>query len=64
MAVAGKRLCEGSWQGHQGSNPRPTVLETVALPTELYPCNAGLTKAPPADSQEGNHQKGVAFFAT
>jgi hypothetical protein len=25
------------WQGQQGSNPRPTVLETVALPTELYP---------------------------
>ena len=25
------------WQGHQGSNPGPTVLETVALPTELYP---------------------------
>ena len=28
------------WQGHQGSNPRPTVLETVALPAELYPCSA------------------------
>ncbi len=27
----------GFWQGHQGSNPGPTVLETVALPTELYP---------------------------
>src|SRR6056297_387447 len=26
------------WQGQQGSNPRPTVLETVALPAELYPC--------------------------
>ena len=25
------------WQGQQGSNPRPTVLETAALPTELYP---------------------------
>lgn len=25
------------WQGQQGSNPRPTVLETVALPAELYP---------------------------
>ena len=25
------------WQGHQGSNPGPTVLETVALPAELYP---------------------------
>lgn len=26
------------WQGQRDSNPRPTVLETVALPTELYPC--------------------------
>ena len=25
------------WQGHRDSNPGPTVLETVALPTELYP---------------------------
>src|SRR4030042_1523835 len=26
------------WQGGQGSNPRPAVLETAALPTELHPC--------------------------
>ncbi len=26
------------WQGQRGSNPRPAVLETAALPTELYPC--------------------------
>ncbi len=45
------------WQGHQGSNPRPTVLETVALPTELYPCSAGVTKPPLRDSQGGNQQK-------
>ena len=25
------------WQGHQDLNPGPTVLETAALPTELYP---------------------------
>src|SRR5262245_16896679 len=25
------------WQGQKGSNPRPAVLETAALPTELYP---------------------------
>ena len=25
------------WQGQQGLNPRPAVLETAALPTELYP---------------------------
>lgn len=26
------------WQGQQGSNLRHMVLETIALPTELYPC--------------------------
>ena len=26
-----------SWQGRQDSNPRPAVLETAALPTELHP---------------------------
>ena len=25
------------WQGLKGSNPRPTVLETAALPAELNP---------------------------
>ena len=25
------------WQGHKDLNPEPTVLETVALPIELYP---------------------------
>ncbi len=35
------RLVETSrifWQGQEDSNPRPTVLETGTLPTELYPC--------------------------
>lgn len=27
----------GVWQGKKASNPRPTVLETAALPIELYP---------------------------
>ena len=27
-----------SWQGHKDLNPEPTVLETAALPIELYPC--------------------------
>ncbi len=27
----------GKWQGWQDSNPRPAVLETAALPTELHP---------------------------
>ena len=26
------------WQGREDSNPRPTVLETGTLPTELHPC--------------------------
>ena len=26
-----------SWQGHKDLNPEPTVLETAALPIELYP---------------------------
>ena len=35
--VTGTKVQGCSWQGQQGSNPRPTVLETVALPAELYP---------------------------
>ena len=31
-------FCAMSWQGLKGSNPRPTVLETAALPAELSPC--------------------------
>ena len=27
-----------NWQGQKDSNPRHAVLETAALPTELYPC--------------------------
>ena len=26
-----------NWQGQKDSNPRHAVLETAALPTELYP---------------------------
>ena len=26
------------WQGQKDLNPRHTVLETVVLPTELFPC--------------------------
>ena len=37
-----EKLGQGEeWQGRQGSNPRPTVLETAALPTELHPCLGG-----------------------
>ena len=28
------------WQGQKGSNPRHAVLETAALPAELYPYTA------------------------
>ena len=33
------RFCEWlfSWQGQKDLNPRPMVLETSTLPTELYP---------------------------
>jgi hypothetical protein len=34
------KTLENFWQGQQGSNPRPAVLETAALPTELYPYGA------------------------
>ena len=30
-------MCGISWQGHKDLNPEPTVLETAALPIELYP---------------------------
>ena len=29
--------CNLSWQGQKDSNPRHVVLETTALPAELYP---------------------------
>lgn len=38
MLWGGFAFLRNKWQGQQDSNPRPTVLETVALPTELYPC--------------------------
>src|SRR6056297_589534 len=41
----------GKWQGQQGSNPRPTVLETVALPAELYPYAKRRIKPPYAGNQ-------------
>ena len=35
--LSGRQIRQLSWQGKKASNPRPTVLETVALPTELFP---------------------------
>ncbi len=37
QAKARAHIGKMAWQGQQDSNPRPSVLETDALPTELYP---------------------------
>ncbi len=37
-----RRLFCEIWQGHKDLNPEPTVLETAALPIELYPYMVGL----------------------
>ena len=34
--------CFFMWQGQKESNPRHAVLETAALPAELYPYMVGL----------------------
>lgn len=34
-----------TWQGHKDLNPEPTVLETAALPIELYPYLYGKANA-------------------
>ena len=33
----GRQIRHFTWQGKKASNPRPTVLETAALPAELFP---------------------------
>jgi hypothetical protein len=40
-AASGFNFRKSAWQGQQDSNPRPSVLETDALPTELYPFRRG-----------------------
>ena len=35
-----------SWQGQKDSNPRHAVLETAALPAELYPYSRYLYRIP------------------
>ena len=51
------------WQGKKVSNPRPTVLETAALPAELFPyinlCTVP-TKSKP--SAAGSIWKGISFL--
>ena len=34
---SGRQIRHLSWQGKKASNPRPTVLDTAALPAELFP---------------------------
>jgi hypothetical protein len=52
----------GKWQGQQGSNLRPAVLETAALPAELYPHTLRLPG--PRIVQRGAFQKHGAPFKT
>ena len=40
-------------QGKKASNPRPTVLETAALPAELFPYSDGLWWWTVRDSNPG-----------
>ena len=40
-----------TWQGQQGSNPRPADLESAALPTELYPCRWARNTLPDGPAQ-------------
>ena len=35
--LSGRQIRQSIWQGKKASNPRPTVLETAALPAELFP---------------------------
>ena len=39
-----------TWQERQGSNPRPSVLETDALPAELRSCGAAARAGPWGDA--------------
>src|ERR1700756_4032193 len=38
-ALPAVRFSALRWQGQRESNPQPSVLETDALPIELYPCS-------------------------
>src|SRR5689334_9177498 len=37
--LSGRQKPEKGWQEWRGSNPRPSVLETDALPAELHSCS-------------------------
>ena len=49
------------WQGQKESNPRHAVLETAALPAELYPCTVGYYTTNKADLQEERREKLLTF---
>ena len=53
-------LCETlrKWQGRRDSNPRPSVLETDALPTELHPYPGSPVKA---GSQQNQEEDAIRF---
>ena len=47
----------GDWQGLRDSNPRPSVLETDALPTELNPCAGNGRSRNWREVQEGSKRR-------
>ena len=42
ICIFSQASLEKTWQGQKESNPRHAVLETAALPAELYPYMVGL----------------------
>src|SRR4029079_5893475 len=46
---------QGGWQEWRDSNPRPSVLETDALPTELHSCGRAATYAAVGDCARAVH---------
>ena len=50
----------GNWQGQKDLNPRPSVLETDALPTELYPSEASVGIATKTEFRKSGKGSSVA----
>ena len=50
------------WQGQKDLNPRPMVLETSTLPTELYPCATGYIIPYFFKKSKGFFKKSFCFF--
>ncbi len=51
------------WQGQGDSNPRPSVLETDALPTELYPFTVRRPEYCQSDPDARGHAPSPQDFA-